>query len=105
MERSNNPLLAEIQDMLKEKFDLESWPSVVSDAYNPELLDDGEWIDVHVFGEESYIFTIGSIDDRIIIYRPGKDAFGYNNAVSLYDRDFLERLWDQVEEVMSHITK
>lgn len=105
MEKSNNPLLAEIQDLIKEKFDLETWPSMVGDAYNPELLNYGEWIDVYVSGEESYIFTVGVLEDKLVIYRPGKDSFGYDNAISLYNRGFLEELWDQIEEVISRITE
>jgi hypothetical protein len=112
--KSNNPLLAEIQDLIEEKFDFESWPSGeewaeggvvkwIAKQGSRGII--GDWIDVHVFGEESYVFTIGIVDDKLVIYRPGRDAWSYSNQISLYNEGFLEELWDQIEDVISNITK
>jgi len=99
MKKSDNPLLSEIQDIIEEKFGLESWPTK-SDSHPAD-----DWIDVHVFGEESYIFTIGIKDSKIIIYRPNRDRWGYDNAIDLFNENFLEQLLDQIDELLSDILK
>ena len=102
MRRSDNPLLSSIQDLIQEKYDLESWPS---DLVHRATID-GDWIDVYVFGEESYIFTVGVMEGpKLVIYRPVRDSWGYDNNIDLYNKDFLEELCGQIEETISNITE
>jgi len=103
MKKSDNPLLSEIQDVIKEKFDLESWPMNATDGgpSNNYSYVDGDWIDVYVFNDKPYVFTIGINESKIIIYRPGKDSWGLDNTIDLFAKDFLEQLLDQIDELMS----
>lgn len=101
IKRSNNPLLSSIQDLIKEKYDLESWPS---DGLNDPILtsSDASYIDVHVFGEESYVFTVGVEGSKLIVYRPGIDSWmGCENVIDLYNQEFLEELWNRIDVVIS----
>lgn len=97
IKKSENPLLSSIQDFIFEKFDLESWASDERWAeggvvkWGPQGII-SDWIDICIFGEESHIFTVGIVNDKIIIYRPDIDNFDYGNEISLYDHDFLEKL-------------
>jgi len=99
MKKSDNPLLAGIQDLILEKYDLESWPT------SGWREGGGEWVDVHVFGEESYIFTVGIVDDRLMIYKPARDSWGYDDSISLYNDNYLEKLWEHIDGIISNITE
>ena len=99
MEKSLNPVLSEIQDLILKRYDFESCitPSIDIDG------DDGDYINVFVFGDESYIFTIGILEDKITI-NPVIWPQPTCPHISLYNEEFLEELWESIDVIISFIS-
>jgi len=97
MHESENPLLSSIQDIISEKFGLDSWPSAM--GVNA--------IEVYVcpYESESYVFTICIVSDAILIYKPPVSGLGYDNKISLYDKNLEKKLFNQIEEVISNMAR
>lgn len=89
--RSSNLFLYAIQDLIFEKYGLESWPA---------SSDDGEWIDVCIFNGKAYVFTIGIIKHSLLIYGPGID-FNKESSIDLFSKDIIDQLCEYIDEMIS----
>ena len=98
--KSENPFLASIQEIIEDKFDLESWPSQEHDDI--DVVGDGDWIDVHIFQEESYVFSVGVENDQLMIVSWGSSVRG-DISISLYDDKIVEKIMEQIEKIISMI--
>lgn len=96
--KSPDPFLHALQDLINERYGLESWPSPTAGDCNA--------IDIKIDSDVPSIISIAVGGTDLIVYRPFMDRPPENSpTISMFDRQILGELWKYIDEAIDTLDK